>query len=357
MSFPAGFRVGAAGLALLGASAAFVFRPAVAEGVSRFAKVLASVNCKNTTACQQYENISTGAGVTGISTRGSGIIASTYYSSTAPTNGQSGLLGEDDSSSGPYDVGVTGTSTNGQGVVGWTQANNKSLSAVNAGVSGSSTSSENGVGVYGTATSGAAVFGNSTGDASGVLGWSSGASGNALVGLNSSSSAATILLDNKSGGPVFEATNPGGQKAVMTVDSQGDVNIQGEFEQRGQCVAGCSSPRNDSPGSAVVSYSSQSTQPTIEDFGEAQLTGGFARVRLDPAFANAIAQRTDYLVFITPEGDNRGLYVTGKSLAGFDVRESQDGRSTLAFSYRIVARPYGVEAPRLPMAAAPSGNR
>ena len=54
-------------------------------------------------------------------------------------------------------------------------------------------------------------------------------------------------------------------------------------------------------------------------------------------------------MFLTPEGDNRGLYVDHKTGAGFDVRESQGGRSTIAFSYRIVGKPLGSSAQRLPL--------
>jgi hypothetical protein len=72
-------------------------------------------------------------------------------------------------------------------------------------------------------------------------------------------------------------------------------------------------------------------------------------VRIDPAFANTMDKSATYLVFITPKGDNRGLYVTNESATGFEVRESQGGRSTLAFDYRIVAKPFGEHPTRLQM--------
>ena len=91
------------------------------------------------------------------------------------------------------------------------------------------------------------------------------------------------------------------------------------------------------------------TEPTVEDFGEARLVNGSARVALDPAFANVIHQRGQYMVFLTPEGDNRGLFVVNRTLNGFEVRESQGGRSTIGFSYRIVAKRFGQDSPRLPV--------
>jgi hypothetical protein len=77
-------------------------------------------------------------------------------------------------------------------------------------------------------------------------------------------------------------------------------------------------------------------------------------VRLEASFANAIDGRHGFLVFLTPEGDNRGLYVTNRTASSFTVREAQGGRSTLGFMYRVVAKPYGVTAARLPMVDTPS---
>jgi len=75
--------------------------------------------------------------------------------------------------------------------------------------------------------------------------------------------------------------------------------------------------------------------------------GGHAYVRIDPAFADTIDQYANYLVFITPEGDSNVLFVSQKSVSGFSVTESRGGRDTIAFQYRIVAKPYGENAPRL----------
>jgi len=51
-----------------------------------------------------------------------------------------------------------------------------------------------------------------------------------------------------------------------------------------------------------------------------------------------VIKRGDYKVFLTPEGDCRGLYVRRKSAANFEVREFMSGKSSVAFSYRIVGR-------------------
>jgi len=106
-------------------------------------------------------------------------------------------------------------------------------------------------------------------------------------------------------------------------------------------------------GTRVTTYAHESSSPTVEDFGEAQLIGGMASVPLENTFASTIDLKTGYMVFITPEGDSHGLYVTQKTPSGFVVRENQGGHSTVAFSYRIVARPFGVSGTRLQRAEQP----
>jgi hypothetical protein len=133
---------------------------------------------------------------------------------------------------------------------------------------------------------------------------------------------------------------------VFQLNDSGDIAISGHIFTQGSCSSGCAPSRK--PGKHVVTYAPQESQPTMEDFGEAQLIDGQAYVRLDPAYASVIDGHATYMVFITPEGDSRGLYVTQRSAAGFAVRENQGGRSTLAFTYRIVAKPYADNSPRLP---------
>jgi hypothetical protein len=72
---------------------------------------------------------------------------------------------------------------------------------------------------------------------------------------------------------------------------------------------------------------------------------------------------TAYHVFITPDGDTRGLYVATKTAEGFIVRETQGGRGTLSFDYRIVASLDGQATRRMtlsrgePVAPPPLGRQ
>jgi hypothetical protein len=142
-------------------------------------------------------------------------------------------------------------------------------------------------------------------------------------------------------GDIFLGTD--GTSTVFRADTIGDVFISGMIFTGGSCVNGCSRTKK------IRTYVAHESAPISEDTGEAQLVNGHAYVSISSDFANVIDQRTTYLVFITPEGNSRGLYVSDKSHSGFAVHENEGGHSTLAFSYRIVAKPYGENETRLPM--------
>jgi len=106
-------------------------------------------------------------------------------------------------------------------------------------------------------------------------------------------------------------------------------------------------------------YCMESPELWFEDFGTAKLKRGRALVHLDADFAKVI-KRGDYKVFLTPEGDCRGLYLRRRA-ASFQVRELMGGKSSIAFSYRIVGRRKDINGhrrfakidTRLPLPAAP----
>jgi hypothetical protein len=97
----------------------------------------------------------------------------------------------------------------------------------------------------------------------------------------------------------------------------------------------------------VETYSMQSPENWMEDFGSASLSSGKATVTIDAAFAETANTSAEYHVFLTPNGDSKGLYVIAKSATSFEVRESGGGSSSLSFDYRIVAKRKGYEAQRL----------
>jgi len=308
---------------------------------------LAATACKlNGAACIGGKNSGTGPGVIGTSTSGSGIWGQTTLVSTSSKFG-AGLLGQDLSTSGKYDVGVWGKSTRGDAVLG-TSTNSAGLygSSVNSvGAIGTSTKT---TGVYGTVTGGSGsptgVYGQDKStniNGAGVAGQSNVGTGVIAATLSSSTKTQALIAASPNGAYIFSGVGANNQE-VAAIDGVGDIAISGEIFTSGQCQSGCVRHR-------VRSYAASESTPTIEDTGEAQLVAGAAFVRIDPAFANAIDPRQGYSVLITPEGDTRGLYVVTRTPAGFQVRENMSGRSTAPFAYRIVAHPYGVRQPRLPL--------
>jgi hypothetical protein len=91
----------------------------------------------------------------------------------------------------------------------------------------------------------------------------------------------------------------------------------------------------------------EATENWFEDAGSAQLSHGSARIDLDPTFAQTVNTAIDYHVFLTPNGDCKGLYVSQKSATSFEVHELGGGTSNIAFDYRIMAKRGGHESLRL----------
>jgi hypothetical protein len=312
-------------------------------------------SCSSSNPCIEYDNNGTGPGLRGHSLSGNGIGGATFFNSTTPSNGHAGVFGNDDSSSGTFDSGVSGSSVRGNGVSG-NSSSGFGILATSSGWAG-----EQIVGGY---SNGAAdefipalsIIGSTAGDFT---------FGTDLIDACQVGVPSTVCYNNDASFRVdyfgdviapkgtLEAENGQFSEALsvgtFTRPASGDINVTGEYLKAGSCVAGCPAATARSSGRAVGSYASLGTVPTIEDYGEAQLANGQAYVTLEREFANVIDQQRSYLVFLTPEGDNRGLYVTQKTVRGFVVRESQGGHSSIAFSYRIIAKPYGNDRPRLPV--------
>ncbi len=99
-------------------------------------------------------------------------------------------------------------------------------------------------------------------------------------------------------------------------------------------------------GRSVLLYANESPEYWYEDFGTVQLKRGRAIIAIDPTFAKVTNTGIPYKVFLTPNGNTPGLYVTRKTATTFEVRESRGGRSSISFDYRIVAKRRGYETVR-----------
>jgi len=326
-------------------------------------------------------------GVAGISQNGYGVYGSSYAA------GVTAIYGENESAG----TGVQGDSASGNGVVGIGNANGvygSTLSASNttayAGVYGmdSSTGTGGGTGVYGQTSGNYGVEGFATGSGNAIAAHSSSGSagfvGNSFgdgflaygVGVGASgayaaaSHSANVIEGDRynAGGavyaPEFYVQGSTANNSTHAAANGADVQISGDLYVHGTVYTDCTAfpeahPTTDCGttigttmasrtlgGSSLATYASKQSIPTIEDTGSAVLTAGAAIVRIDPAFASTLEPTANYHVFLTPNGDSRGLYVAQKTLAGFVVRENRAGRSTLAFDYRIVATPLGTASAR-----------
>ena len=142
-----------------------------------------------------------------------------------------------------------------------------------------------------------------------------------------------------------------GGRSVMSLDAYGNMVLLGSLVVDGEISYGTldGSSCIQSPGTCVTpQLGSGRSAPAraVERVGEAQLVSGHAFVALEPSLAKTMDGSQGYHVFVTPEGDCNGLYVTGKTSSGFTVRELHHGTATLAFDYRIVASARQIALPR-----------
>ncbi|MGB8261982.1 MAG: hypothetical protein WCE75_16600 [Terracidiphilus sp.] len=350
---------------------------------------LAGVDQANTaSAIGVYGQASSGIGVDAISSTGPALSATSgtgwagnftnsavYAATVNATNnggGNAGYFANNsagrvalagvNASTDPGAVGAYGSTSNGYGVYG--------TSGGSAGVYGISTGT--GPGVLGKAQAGVGLFGSSQEGAGvwGELGFPTGESGqvNAKAGIwgdagdattytpigvigtadsggggffaNNSKAYYTLGAYNASGGPthnlagVFVAASPLG---ACGVGSGGDLSCTGQVK----ALVTTKSSRQ------VETYSVQSAENWLEDYGSGQLVNGRAVVQIDPAFVDAVNTGVEFHVFLTPNGDCKGLFVDHKSASSFEVHELGGGRARIGFDYKIVARRTGHEAERL----------
>lgn len=103
-----------------------------------------------------------------------------------------------------------------------------------------------------------------------------------------------------------------------------------------------------SNGSKKVALNTiSSPESWFEDAGSGQLSNGEAIVNIESIFGETVNTGIDYHVFLTPNGDCKGLYVAQKSATSFVVKELGGGTSSIAFDYRIMAKRMGHENERL----------
>jgi hypothetical protein len=318
-------------------------------------------NAPNGTGVEGYAaGNGSGAGVFGLTSAVAGVGVHGLWSSASATGVniiETGVWG--DSATG---AGVTGTSDTYTGVIGY--------SNTDVGVEGSS----NATGVYGQGSPGVygfddhisailGIFGTSSSSGSGfttmgvwgdsgcancfgVVGTSD--NGNSFFGKNNTVNHETLYVENDSGfanSMTPSAARFAGPGASTYCEIVRDANDDGtgDLVCTGSKSAAVPAGRN----RMVRLYAVEAAENWFEDAGSGQLANGTAGVSLDAVFAQTVNGELDYHVFLTPNGDCKGLYVTNKRSNSFEVHELGGGHSSIAFDYRIMARRRGFERVRL----------
>jgi hypothetical protein len=223
--------------------------------------------------------------------------------------------------SGTNTFPIAGFSGGGKGSGVWGNAINFSLTGQNA----------NGFQSVG-------VWGDDGGrDGFGVLGTED--EGFAVVGLNSSGRPTAYFQNNSTavGALLFDAISSvfGG---FCTIDVRGNLFCTGS---KSAVVS------VDGGSRRVALYAIEGSENWFEDVGTSQLLNGEAVVNLESVFSQTVNADMNYHVFLTPNGDCKGLYVTQKTATSFVVRELGGGKSSIGFDYRIMAKRKGYENIRL----------
>jgi hypothetical protein len=247
-----------------------------------------------------------------LGTRTFGVIGVWEVSMPAPAN--AGVLGQ-----ATGHVGVLGLSTNVVGVFGQSQSGTgvQGISATGDGILGFSSGNLK----YGLA-------GTGSGQAHGLIGYSANQFGISGIKQNGNNWAGAFFN--------AQATSPSaGRKGLF---------VQGDFlVLNGTKNAGVKTQKH---GYRKM-YAVEATENVFEDFGTAALKNGKARVDLDDVFAETVNTAQKYQVYLTPSGDTKGLYVSGRDARGFTVQEAQGGSGSFEFDYRVVAKVRGYEGTRM----------
>jgi hypothetical protein len=161
------------------------------------------------------------------------------------------------------------------------------------------------------------------------------------VFINNSQYGPAILAQNTNhngGGGIADVIRAVGSGGSCGISGTGDVSCTGQLKGLAKTQGG---------SHQVETYSMQSSENWLEDFGSGNLQNGVATIQLEQTFADAANTEVEYHVFLTPRGDAQALYVSNESANGFEVRESGNGTHSVAFDYRIVAKRRGHETERL----------
>jgi hypothetical protein len=179
-----------------------------------------------------------------------------------------------------------------------------------------------------------------SGTVAGIANLSTVDDGYAVVAYNNVDSDATAWIENDETANTTSSvlvTFGGNTLKGCVFDVSGDLSCDGTITPS-VAVGG---------SKKVALYGVAAAENWFEDAGSGQLSNGSAVVNLEGTFAQTVNTGVEYHVFLTPNGDCKGLYVSRKGATSFEVHELGGGTSNVAFDYRIMAKRAGFETARL----------
>ena len=165
-----------------------------------------------------------------------------------------------------------------------------------------------------------------------------------IYGLATESDSGTAVEGISSSGYVFRGSKPNDGGDVAQIDANGNMVLAGNLTVNG--TPGVVLTNTD--GTSSMAYLTRATQATLEDVGEAQMQAGRAHVPIDANLARSIDASRGYLVFLTPQAQTAGVYVTAKTTRGFTIAETGSAHSSIPVDYRIVVSTSSAPSARLP---------
>jgi hypothetical protein len=259
--------------------------------------------------------------------------------------GFSGVAGFGDPASNGTGVFGRGRGPGAQGVRGIGSGGPNVLPSSPVGVYGQGGSDE-AAGVWGAGGIGVLAQGSNVGAV--AEGGDTGVNAiGATVGVHGQGHTGVVAASNGQPGSIglFASGNAANELAGEFL---GEVFVLGDLVVSGLKSAAVPLP----DGTHRRLYCIESPESWFEDVGFGTLVDGHAEITLDPDFASTV-QANEYHVFITEYDGNNGLYVTGRSSAGFEVRAAA-GSSSASFSYRVISKRRDIQGTRLQQVALPT---
>jgi hypothetical protein len=221
-------------------------------------------------------------------------------------------------------------------------------------LSASTNGTGNGLLVTHAGSSGWGVLVNKTNNGHGIGSMQGGNGDAGVFFISSPSNFGTAVHAVTTGGGTAvraNATGPGSTGILANGPANGWAGV---FEGRVQTgaltaaslqVTGSKNAVVATKSGARLLHAEESTEVWFTDHGFGRLDNGFARISIDPIFAETVSLDEPYHVFVQVYGIAE-VHVTNRSAAGFEVR-AHAGDPAVEFSYRIMAKRMGFESNRL----------